>query len=423
MIMWIAALVLVALTIGIGYRQGAIRAALSFVGLIIAAMLAIPCAPLVAWIFPLIGFKNPLVAQFGAPIIAFFVISLVFKGLAAFVHRKVDYHYKYNRDDATRAVWEVMHRRVGACIGALNGVVYFLVFALIVAVFGYFTIQTGASESESKVLSFLGKSAEDLQSTHMDKVVAPFNPAREKYFEASDILGLLHHNRGLIDRLKNYPVFAAMAEEPVYQSLGQDQELQNKLKGQSSLNEILAHPKVQEVVSNSDIVAKVLNLDMQDLKHYLETGVSEKFGKEKLLGRWAYDASASIQLNKQLKPDVTAPIWMRMKNELMERFNSSVFTAFYDNKATFQLRANMEGRATAFDPLRRLPNGQTNYVAHWFTTNAMNSSTGKWSGSAPNYLVTLGNKNGAVTTEGRLEGDSLSFQLEGKALSFTRLPD
>ena len=65
MIMWIAALVLVAATIGIGYRQGAIRAALSFVGLIIAAMLALPCAPLVAWIFPLIGFKNPIVAQFG----------------------------------------------------------------------------------------------------------------------------------------------------------------------------------------------------------------------------------------------------------------------------------------------------------------------------------------------------------------------
>jgi len=429
MIMWIAALVLVGLTIGIGYRQGAIRAAFTFIGLIIAAMLAIPCAPLFAWVFPLIGFKNPVVAQFGAPVIAFFVISLVFKGVAAFVHRKVDYHYKYNRDDATRAVWEVMHRRVGACIGALNGTVYFLVFALIISVFGYFAIQTGGSESNSKVLSFVGKSAEDLKSTQMEKVVAPFNPAREKYFEASDILGLLYHNRSLVDRLKNYPVFAAMGQEPAYQEMAKDQELQNQLKGQASLNEILAHPKVQEVISNTDIATKVLDLDMKDLKQYLETGVSEKYGKEKLLGRWAYDASASIQLNKQLKPDVTAAIWLRMKNELMERFNSSVFTAFYDNKATFQLRTNMEGRASAFEARGRLPNGQTNYVPRWFTTNAMYSATGKWSGSAPTYLITLTSRSGTATSEGRLEGDTLWFQLEGgdsatrKALSFTRMPD
>ena len=423
MIMWIAALVLVAATIGIGYRQGAIRATFTFIGLILAAILAIPCAPMVAWIFPLIGFKNPVVAQFGAPIIAFFVISLLFKGLAAFVHRKVDYHYKYNRDDATRAVWEVMHRRVGACVGALNGTIYFLVFALIISVFGYFAIQTGGGESDSKVLSFVGKSAEDLKNTRMDKVVAPFNPAREKYFEASDILGLIYHNRSLVDRLKNYPVFAAMAQEPAYQEMGKDQELQNKLKGQASLNEILAHPKVQDVISNTDVSTKVLDLDMKDLKHYLETGASEKYGKEKLLGRWSYDELASLQLNKQLKPDVTVVNWLRMKNELTERFDSSVFTAFYDNKATFQLSANMEGRASAFEPRGRLPNGQTNYIPNWFTTNALYSATGKWSGSAPTYLVTLTSRNGTATSEARLENDKLWFQLEGKALSFARLPD
>lgn len=422
MTMWIAALVLVALTIGIGYRQGAIRAAFTFVGLIVAAMLAIPCTPLIAWIFPLIGFKNPVVAQFGAPIIAFVVIALVFKGVAAFVHRKVDYHYKYNRDDATRAVWEVMHRRVGACVGALNGVVYLVVFALIVSVFGYYAIQTGPAESGSKVLSFVGKAAEDLKETRMDKVVAPFNPAGEKYFEASDILGLIHHNRNLIDRLKNYPVFAAMGQEPAYQEMAKDQELQNKLKDQASLNEILAYPKVQEVISNTDVATKVLEIDTKDLKHYLETGVSEKYGKEKLLGRWGFDLLASIQLNKQLKPDITAPIWRRMKTELVERFNASVFTAFYDNKATFQLRTNMEGRGSPLEPIR-LPNGRTNYVATWFTTNALYSATGKWSGSAPNYLVTLTSRNGTATSEARLENDSLWFQFEGKALAFTRLPD
>ena len=54
------------------------------------------------------------------------------------------------------------------------------------------------------------------------------------------------------------------------------------------------------------------------------------FAGEKILGRWGYDEFASLQLNKKLKPDVTAPVWFRLKNELTERFDNSVFTAFYD---------------------------------------------------------------------------------------------
>src|ERR1043166_565294 len=89
MIMWIAAIALMALTIGLGYRAGAIRTAFSFIGLVVAAALAIPLGSLFYWVFPLVGLRNPLVPQFGAPVIAFFLVSFVFKAIAAFVHRKV----------------------------------------------------------------------------------------------------------------------------------------------------------------------------------------------------------------------------------------------------------------------------------------------------------------------------------------------
>jgi hypothetical protein len=426
MIMWIAALVLIGATAGVGYRQGGIRAAFTFVGLVIAAAVAIICAPMFEWIFPLIGFKNPLVPKFGAPIIAFVVVSLVFKGFAAFVHRKVEYYYRYKRDDATRAVWEVMNSRLGACIGVLNGTVYFFVFALIVAVFGYTTIQIGGGESNSKVLSFLGKAAEDLKNTSMDKVVAPFNPAPPRYFDTADTLGLLYHNRNLIDRLENYPVFAALGQQPVYQSLAADKELQSLIKGRGSFEEIMANATVQNVISNSSIVTNVMEIDVQDLNQFLQTGVSPKFEKEKILGRWSYDLLGTVRLNKALKPDVGATTWLRMKNELSQRFDDLLFTAYYDNAAKLLLKTNMDGKATPFEarPLK-LPNGQirTNYFPLWFTTNATYSATGKWSGSPPNYLITLGNKNGTATSEGKLDDGRLSFQFEGKALLFTRLPD
>jgi uncharacterized membrane protein required for colicin V production len=422
MIMWIAALVLVVLCGVVGYRSGAIRAAITFVGLVAAAILALPMAPMFTWVFPLIGFKNPLAATFGAPIIAFVVASLVFKAIAAFVHRKVEYHYRYQRQDAERAVWEVMHRRVGACVGALNGAVYFTVFAIIVTVFGYYTLQTGAAESSSKVLSFLGKAAADLQETKMDKVVAPFVPVNEKYLDGSDVAGIIHHNRSLVPRLYNYPVFAAWAEEPAFAPLGADKDLQSMIRGQTPLNEILSHPPLATVISNTDISTRVVNLDFKDLKNYLETGVSEKYSEEKLLGRWGYDLLGTLQLNKEADPNVTASTWFRMKNEFTERFSDSVFTAFYDNKAKFVLATNMDGRASPTIPVRVAVN-RTNYNARWFTTNAMHSATGKWSGSAPNYFVTLGNKDGTATSEGTLKDGKLTFSFARRKLAFTRLPD
>lgn len=432
--MWITAIVLVALTIVLGYRQGATRALFSFIGLLSAAALAIPFGPMFAWVFPLIGFKNVMYGKFGGPMIAFVVVSMVFAAIGNLVYRKIDYHYRYNRDDATRAVWEVMHRRLGACIGALNGTVYFIVFALIVSVFGYFTIQTGAAESPSKVLSFLGKAADDLKNTGMDKAVAPFSPATEKYFDASDIAGLLYHNRSLVDRLYNYPVFAAMAEEPTYKDLGKDRELQGMIRGQASLGEILDNAKVSEVVSNTDIATRVMELDFKDLRQYLETGKSDKYSAEKILGRWGYDELTTLEYTRKLKPDVTASTWYRVKNELTSRFDNAVFTAFYDNKAKLVLATNMDGKASPLRPVparvtRPGPGGVTqtitvtNFVPEWFFTNATFSALGKWSGSAPNYFVTLGNKNGSATSEARLEGEKLGFAFENRLLVFRRLPD
>jgi hypothetical protein len=261
----------------------------------------------------------------------------------------------------------------------------------------------------------------------MDKVVAPFNPAPTNYFDTADTLGLLYHNRNLIDRLENYPIFAAMAEQPIYKTLGADKELQALIKSKGSFEEIMANPTVSEVVSNTDLVKIVLEMDVLDLKEYLETGVSPKFSQEKLLGRWRYDLAESIRLNKALKPDVAASTWFRVKNELVERFDDSVFTAFHDNSAKFMITTNMDGRASPMYnlPPVRLPNGRvvTNSAPRWALTNALSSATGKWSGSAPNYLISLNSRAGATTVEGTLKNDSLSFQVAGKALAFKRMAD
>jgi uncharacterized membrane protein required for colicin V production len=422
MIMWIAAIVLMALMISIGYRQGAIRAAFTFLGILLALVLAMPMAPLFNFIFNFIH-VHPAVPQFVTPLIAFLVVSIVMSIAGAFVFKKVDYHYRYHVSDAHRAFWERMHRRVGAAVGSLNGLLYFLAFALFVSVGGYLAIQTGGDESDSKLMKFMAKGAQDLKETKMDKVVAPFNPAPKKFFEVSDILGLLYHNRGLKQRLYNYPVFAAMAERPMFQALGSDQGVQ-KLVDAAPLSELLANEKVQEVYTNADLYNEFMAMDLKDVRTYLETGVSPKFAEEKILGRWAYDVDATLALNKASKSDMPASTWFRLKRELTDKYKGSAFTAFYDKKAALKISSAMEGKGSPVTPYPAA-NRQTNYIAVWWNTNATYSASGTWNGAAPVYMVDLSNKNGKHRSEVKLSENNrrLSFEFEEQQLAFDRLPD
>jgi len=420
MIMWIAAIVLVALSVSLGYREGATRAAIMFVGLLIAACLAVPMAPLFNFIFKFIH-VHPAVPQFVTPLIAFVAVAVVFAIIGSFVFKKVDYHYRYNVSDAHRAFWERMHRRVGAGIGALNGLIYFFIFALFIDAAGYVTIQTGGDESGSKVLWFITRAAQDLRDTHMDKVVGPFNPAPEKYYEVSDLLGTLYHNRALKGRVEEYPVFAAMADRPLFHDMASDAAFQKALDS-GTLEDLLENGKFQEAVTNAALYDEFTSVDLGDLKQYLETGVSPKFADQPILGRWAYDPNASIELNRALHRDIGASGWVRLRKELSERFRGALLSTFFNNKAVLKLSAATEGKASPMRPVS-VVRFQTNYAALWYFTNASYSATGKWSGASPAYLITLGNKNGTATSEAKLEGKRLSFKFEEKEIAFDKLPD
>src|SRR5882762_10209354 len=113
MILWIIALVLLALLGMIGFYQGAIRAGLSFVGLIIAAALAMPLAGVVGVLLKFFGMKHPVWLAFIAPLTAFVIILTIFKGAAYAIHRKVDAHYKYQDSDTRRSLFERLNQRLG----------------------------------------------------------------------------------------------------------------------------------------------------------------------------------------------------------------------------------------------------------------------------------------------------------------------
>src|ERR1019366_8356558 len=121
MMFWLLALVLLASLAGVGYRQGAIRVAFSFIGILFGALLAVLLGRLVKPPLIILGLKTPALAWLLAPLIVFVLISVTFKVAALMVHQKVDVYFKYHAGDLRLALWERLNRRVGLCLCLVNG--------------------------------------------------------------------------------------------------------------------------------------------------------------------------------------------------------------------------------------------------------------------------------------------------------------
>src|SRR5262245_61513441 len=124
MLLWIIAILLVACCATVGYYQGALRAAMSLVGLLVAWMLAGPLGKLVNAVLPALGLAHPVLLAVIGPAIAFLVILIAFKVGAAVLNRKLETHYKYGDSDTQRLLFERMNTRVGIPVGMCNGVIY-----------------------------------------------------------------------------------------------------------------------------------------------------------------------------------------------------------------------------------------------------------------------------------------------------------
>jgi len=209
MTIWILAVVLMAISVSAGYVQGAIRSVVSLLGIIVGIFLAMPLSPVVKMVLPFFGITGAFPQAFVAPIVAFFLVGALFKLGGNFVHRKVEYFYKYRASDGERALWERMNRRVGAALGSIGGVIYLLLTCTVISVLGYLTTQIGASESNSGLVTFFNRMAEDNISTRMDRATSGLNPAPESYFDSCDFAGFLAQNRDVFKRVVTYPPILA----------------------------------------------------------------------------------------------------------------------------------------------------------------------------------------------------------------------
>jgi uncharacterized membrane protein required for colicin V production len=296
MTIWILALVLLASVAALGYRQGAIRVVFSFAGIICAVLLAAPLGKSLKSLMSHAGIHNPTVLWALAPLEAFVLVLIVFKTAGSIVHRKTDLHYRYGPDELKFALWERLNRRLGLCLGVLNGTAYFVLICFVLFNLSYWTAQIASSDTQTWTIRLLNRLGRDMEDTGMDRVARAVAAFPENYYKTADLAGLLCQNPQLSDRLARYPAFLSLLERDELKRLAQDSTFTNAVQGGVPLGELLHDEPLRAILQNislTDAIWENVQINLDDLNVYLKTGKSAKYDPEKILGCWDFNANTT----------------------------------------------------------------------------------------------------------------------------------
>lgn len=395
MTIWLLALILLAGLGALGYQQGAIRAGISFLGIVLAALLAGPLAHLVKPVLAALGVANPILAAALAPLVIFIIVLSVVKVGGLALHKKVDVHYKYKAGDLRLSLWEKLNARLGACIGLLNALAYLILISWVVFVLSYWTTQMAAGETDPRTMRVVNRLGRDLESTGMSKVARAIDPLPTIYYEAADLAGMLYRNPLREARLSRYPALLPLAERPEFQTLAQDKAFSEARLANKPLAEVLGNPNVATIVNNPEelkLIWGVVSPDIQDLEKFLETGTSDKYS-EKILGRWFFDAGAAMVAYRKTKPNLPSSEMVKFRNSLTATYSKMNLVAMPDGTLVIK---NM--------PQPKSPGG----------TETQNLN-GSWKKVGSDYEVQLG---GGGARRGKLDAGRLALTGEGLTLVF-----
>lgn len=339
MTIWLLALILLAALAAVGYSQGAIRVSFSLIGIVVGALLAMPLARYAKLILPPLGVVNPLLIWALAPFIVFVVVQILFKVAGLAVHKKVEVYYKYKAGDLRLSLWDRLNRRVGACLGLVNGAVYLVLIALVIYPFSYLTAQMASSDQDSKLVRILNAAGRDVVSTGLVKAVVALDPVPQPYYSTVDILGLLYNDVRVHGRLGRYPLFMHLAEEQQFQQIAADKAYTEMFVRHDPMGAVVGHPNTRAILDNPDLLRRVWDLtlpNLQDLRTYLETGKSPKYDPLTILGHWSFDAHAAMLALKRNTPSLTTSQMKLLKQFYYPAMEKARFVAYPDNKAVLK---------------------------------------------------------------------------------------
>ena len=449
MIIWPLLLVLFASSALAGFSFGAIRAGISFVGLLLSVVIARIFAHSLVPLLAKVGAHNPIVAWLLAPVVVFLIALLVFKIIGAVVQRKVNVYYKYKAGDLKLALWNRLNARLGLCLGLANATIYMVLISMAVYALSYPSYQLTSDSDPGFAIKTLNEAGKELQSSGLAKVAAAVDPMPETYYEAADLAGLLYHNSLLEARLARYPVFLSLGHTKDFQDVGADQGFTELRQKQPPVGEIWNYPKLQPIVNNPDTLDNIWALlvpNFKDLDKFLRTGTSDTYGDKPLLGHWDYNLNAGLSALVQAKPNISTRdlatykyilSLLFAKTTLLATLDGNVYFDNFNNLGTSNLptagnaaaprgaqpqpqpqRGGRGGRGGGGAPPAPVQTPAAAPRANTVPIAVPEQLSGSWSGAGTNYQMNFPRHGGF---EAVVDGDKLT--ITGKGFTFPMIFD
>lgn len=332
MYVWLLALVFLGVFAAIGHRSGAVRMAVALIGTFIALAVAAPLGQLIAPLVAKMAKDNWVVLQFMPTLVAFLVVWAIGYGLGFLAHQPVFLHFKYRADDATRAAFEKLNAAGGVFVGVLIAFILFFAAGRPLYVGGYLSAQVLSDERDPGWVKFATAVRRDMESSGWDRAFAALDRTPARFYEVVDMLGILHENPALQDRLKEYPGYLALTDRQEFIDLANDKEFQDLVRGKSGLLATVNDPRSQALIHNADIAGELLKTDLKDLRAFLETGVSAKYADDKIIGRWRVDVSAVLLQARRARQGITPTEFAAMRTMLNLMLSPVRLTAYADGR-------------------------------------------------------------------------------------------
>jgi uncharacterized membrane protein required for colicin V production len=405
MTIWILAVVLVLSLMGLGYRQGAIRVAFSLVGIFMGILLAVPLAKPCAILLKAFGVQHPVVLWMVPPFIAFCLISAIFKSIALAVHHKIEVYFRYKTGDLRFSLWERLNRRLGLCLGVINGTAYTVLLAFVIYVIGYWSVQLESTEGMNFPARLVTRMAKDLQNTGFIKSARALDRLPASYYDAADAAGLVYQNSLLEARLARYPAFLMLAELPDFKTLGSDTTFAEMRARKDSVQQLLAYQSAQTIAKSPETLREIWTIaqpNLKDLYTYLQTGASPKYSEEPVLGRWNFDARGTAAAMRRANPNMTALQMSRARRQLGEVYGKA------------QVVAGTESRVI----IKNWPDLSTPPAAG--TPPPMLEGKGEWEGGGNFYKIKLTVGSTELSGSAAIEGERMTVTLDKLILAFER---
>jgi hypothetical protein len=399
MTIWLLAVVLLASLAGLGYRQGAIRVGISFIGILLGAILGVALGGPMGRLLGILGVKDPLLEWALGPVIVFLIVSILVKSVAAVVHQKVDVYYKYHAGDLRLALWDRLNHRTGLCLGVLNGAAYLVLIAFLIYVVSYATFQVANPDQDPAWMRYVNRLGQDLHNTGFVKVARAVDSVPQVDYDMADLGGMLYRNPLAEARISSYPGFLTLAETTDFQNLGNDREFTDDWQKQAPIMTLLAVPSVQAIRKNPALLKNIWDTakpDLADLKTYLASGRSPKYDPIKILGRWQFDVNAAIRAVRRSKPNMTAREMLQWRTFLTGAFGKTTLVAMPDNQIV----------------IKNIPGLQLPTTA----AAAANLQTfqGQWKDQGDKYLISVSGQDVPAS----VNGDRLTITTKGMDLVF-----